>query len=922
MKKNAVFLFLWLFTLNLYSQRQAANWYFGNNAGITFNVDGTVSELTDGVLSTNEGCTTISDTDGNLLFYTDGITVWDRLHRPMPNANPSSGGLYGDPSSTQSAIVIPKPNDENIYYIFTVDTTGPNDPIDFGFNYSTVDIRLNGGFGDVVPTSKNINLRSDSSEKISAVVKDCESKELWVITFGPSTRVIDDVVFHDTFYAYEITDTGINTTPVISSFPSLEITDPRGYLKLSPDGTKVACANVTSGLFLFDFDVNTGQVTNQSQITVDSSLPNKPQSPYGLEFSQSNELLYVTAYYDAQDPIEFNTANAQYTSLIQFDLTVPNISSSAVIIDERIGFRGGLQLGIDGRIYRAMSRTFTQGLPNLSVVNAPNARGLNCNYQHNKIALSRNSTQGLPPFITSFFTQKIDIIDNNASSTDLPLCEGERFILRAPDFPDATYTWTRNGNNLTNNGNTYEVQNNLDGLYSVLIDLNTGRCEDRLEGAARVSFSPNPTASNSELFQCGEDGIVDGLTLFNLEEATLALTENNDELRVRFFTDPARTEQIIDTSRYPNTINNETIYVEVYNSDTLCSVNAELTLNVSTTDVENTSLHECDYDDNKDGFYTFNLRDADESIVRNLPSGLNISYYKSYEDALLEKDKLTDNYTNEQPFFQTIYARVENENNCYGISEVELIVNIPPEVESESLTYYCTNYFPEPIIINAAIPVTEQNNYTYLWSTGETTHDININNIGIYTVDITNIITQCTSTRTITVEPSSDATFAQPDPFTINDATSSNIVAVNVTGDGIYQYKLVDTERDFEYPFQDSNVFDNVKGGIYTVFVKDIKNNCGTVQNKVSVIGFPKFLTPNNDGYNDTWQVYGVSEMFQPNTKIMIYNRYGKLLKEITPLGEGWDGILNGQILPADDYWFSVILEDGRIFKDHFTLKY
>ncbi|WP_203258801.1 T9SS type B sorting domain-containing protein [Hyunsoonleella ulvae] len=921
MKKNTVFLLLWMFALNLYSQRQAANWYFGNNAGLTFNVDGSISELTDGMLSTNEGCTTISDINGNLLFYTDGITVWDRLHRPMPNANPASGGLFGDPSSTQSAIVIPKPNDDNIYYIFTVDTTGPNDPIDFGFNYSTVDMRLNGGFGDVVPTSKNINLRSDSSEKISAVVKDCESKELWVITFGPSTRIINDVIFHDTFYAYEITDTGINTTPVISSFPSLEITDPRGYLKLSPDGTKVACANVTSGLFLFDFDVNTGQVTNQSRITVDTSLPSKPQSPYGLEFSQNNELLYVTAYYDAPDPIEFNTPSAQYTSLIQYDLTVPNVSASAVIIDERIGFRGGLQLGIDGRIYRAMSRTFSQGLPNLSVVNAPNTRGLSCDYQHNKIALSRNSTQGLPPFITSFFTQKIDIIGNNASSTDLKLCEGERFVLRAPDFLGATYTWTRNGNNLTNSGNTYEVRNNLDGLYSVLIDLNTGRCEDRFEGAARVSFSPNPIASDTSLLQCDEDGIPDGLTVFNLEEATETLTNNNTELGIRYYTDPARTTAIVDPSRYPNTSNNQIIYVEVYNPDTLCSVNAELTLTVSTTSIVNTGITKCDDDGNEDGFYAFNLSEAGKNIISGLPSDLIVSYYETYEDALLEQNDLLENYINTQPFVQTIFVRAENENNCYGISELELIVNPLPTIQDTFSTYYCINLFPDPISINADIPLADQNNYTYLWSTGETTHDININSTGIYTVDITSVTTECTSTRTVTVEPSSDAAFVQPNPFTVSDATSNNTVAVNVTGDGIYQYRLVDTEGNFEYPFQDSNVFDNVKGGIYTVFVKDIKNNCGTVQSKVSVISFPKFFTPNNDGKNDTWQVYGVSEMFQPNTKIMIFNRYGKLLKEITPLGEGWDGILNGQILPADDYWFSVILQDGRVFKDHFTLK-
>ena len=103
-------------------------------------------------------------------------------------------------------------------------------------------------------------------------------------------------------------------------------------------------------------------------------------------------------------------------------------------------------------------------------------------------------------------------------------------------------------------------------------------------------------------------------------------------------------------------------------------------------------------------------------------------------------------------------------------------------------------------------------------------------------------------------------------------------------------------------------------------FVRD-KNDCGIAEELVSVIGFPRFFTPNNDGYNDTWQVKGVNAQFQPNTLIYIYDRYGKLISQIDPAGLGWNGIQNGRPLPNDDYWFSITLEDGRIFKDHFSLK-
>ncbi|MDB9721138.1 T9SS type B sorting domain-containing protein [Winogradskyella sp.] len=86
-------------------------------------------------------------------------------------------------------------------------------------------------------------------------------------------------------------------------------------------------------------------------------------------------------------------------------------------------------------------------------------------------------------------------------------------------------------------------------------------------------------------------------------------------------------------------------------------------------------------------------------------------------------------------------------------------------------------------------------------------------------------------------------------------------------------------------------------------------------------MGFPKFFTPNADGDFDTWQVKGVSSQFQPNTAILIFDRYGKLLKELDPLSNGWNGTYNGSDMPSSDYWFKVTLEDGRIFTSHFTLK-
>ncbi|AUP81050.1 T9SS type B sorting domain-containing protein [Flavivirga eckloniae] len=927
MKKTTLLILSLIISCNAFCQKEASNWYFGENAGIRFNVDGSISELTDGRLNTLEGCTTISDANGNLLFYTDGITVWDKSHTPMSNANQAIGnGLFGNPSSTQSAIVIPKPKDPNIYYIFTVDTFF-GDNIDNGFNYSIVDMTLNGGFGDV--TSKNINLLAKSSEKISAVVKDCKTQSLWVITLAPPTGLLTDPIVYNTFYAYEITENGINTTPYVSPFNGLDVTDARGYLKLSPDGTKLVCANSVSGLFLYDFDVTTGMVSNQNEITINFSPVNRPQSPYGVEFSQNGQILYVSAFFNP-DQEQFNNPDVQYSSLLQYDLTATDISGSEVVLDERQMFRGGLQLGLDGRIYRAMSVTYNIGSPYLSVINDPNNLGPSCNYEHNAIRLSRNSNQGLPPFISSFFAEKIDIIGNNATSTRLQLCEGDNYRLKADNIPGAIYSWSYNDIPLSDSNYYLDIptsDGHTSGLYRVFVDLNTGDCSETLEGIATVTFNPNPIAHDAEIIQCDEDGIIGGKTRFDLTQANDDLTGGNPDLATRFFSDNGRNAKIANSDNYEYDADNPgPIYVEVYNTNSNCYNISTLTLNLSTVSIPPFIHNICDELGSEDGINTFNLNDITANIQTTNNFTHPITYYETRSDALLEKNSLNTPYKNENNAYDhTIYARAENNNACFSIIEVVLKINKLPNLDTDDLTYYyCLNKYPKTISINAGIPNGLEGDYTYVWSTGESSYNIPINEAGSYHVTITNTNGfGCSKERTIIVEPSNVATFNPNKPFEVRDASQNNTITVFVSGEGTYQYRLLNENNIVYVPYQDSNVFENIAPGIYTVTVKDVKNNCGiTPPKKVSVIGFPKFFTPNNDGKHDTWQIYGVSNMFQPNTKIHIFNRYGRLIKQINPIGEGWDGTVNGNRLPVDDYWFSVQLEDGRVFKNHFTLKY
>lgn len=902
MKKTLIFIIWCVIGLHTFAQNEASNWLFGENAGIKFNVsENRIFPILSGQLNTREGCASISDELGALLFYSDGTTIWNKNHEIMVNGE----GLFGDASSTQSAIIVPKPGDPNIYYVFTVDD------ISFegekrGLNYSTVDMSLDGGLGAV--TQKNTSVLAKSSEKLTAVLKDCETESMWVLTFASEDGTQE---IFNTFHAFEISSAGVNINSIKSTFSSI-IPEGRGYLKLSPDGTTLVAAMVKSGLYLYDFDASSGIVSNQRNLTINSSS----NFPYGVEFSPNSKLLYVHSSNDFFDQDLGNPLH-HFSTLTQFDLSQSIIQNTEITIDQRQLYRGALQLGPDGKIYRALSSTYNDGLPFLGVIENPNVAGIGCNYNHNGVDLGfKRSSQGLPPFISSFFNSEIDIIKNNESNISLSLCDGDIYTLRADEIPGATYEWSIDGNPLPEN--SFELDITVGGDYKVVVTVSSESCP--FEGKAFVRFYPFPDSITHTMLQCDEDGLLDGLTVFNLTEAKTIFTGSLDYLSTKYYTDASRTNEITDELFY-NTQSPQTVYVEVTNDLSGCSGISELILDVSNTNINNVVLPPvCDDDGVEDGYYTFNLKDADAFILSSLPPGSEVNYYISQNDAILEQNILDASFTNTEQNTQVIYARAENGGDCYGIGEVLLTINPLPDIETEFLDYYCINKFPETITLDAGIRFGSLSNYTYNWSTEETSSEIEINSPGIYTVDVTNA-NGCSKQRTITVETSNIASFNTP-PYEVKDISTNNSVTVLVSGEGIYQFALYDEKTGNLYRgFQDSNAFENVYPGIYSIKVRDTKKDCGTVDIPVSIVGFPKFFTPNNDGINDTWQVLGVSSMFQPNTKIHIYDRYGKLLKQISPTDIGWSGILNGQVLPADDYWFSVRLEDGRIFKNHFTLK-
>ncbi|MFP4846545.1 T9SS type B sorting domain-containing protein [Winogradskyella sp. PE311] len=449
-------------------------------------------------------------------------------------------------------------------------------------------------------------------------------------------------------------------------------------------------------------------------------------------------------------------------------------------------------------------------------------------------------------------------------------------------------------------------------IFTRIEDLDSGCVAFR---SFDIVVAAKPIANDVSLVQCDEDGIPEGFTIFNITEAFDAITGGNVNTSITYYLaqiDAENEQNEIDPNAFENFFNPQIIYTRVTNTSTGCINFSEISLEVSTTASNDASILLCDDDGTEDGFTTFNLNDTNNIVLAGAPAGLTLQYYETYNDALIENNPLGNTFTNTIAYNQTIYGRVENANACYGISEITLTVFELPNIETTFETVYCLNDPSSTIILDAGIINDTPSNFSFLWSTGEDTATIEINTPGTYTVRVSNT-DGCFKDRTINVLPSNIATVTN---IEIVDASENNSITVVVDGEGDYEYSL----DNINGPYQDSNTFSNVEPGLYTVYVRD-KNDCGIIDALVSVIGFPKFFTPNDDDANDFWQVSGISDQFQGNSLVLIFDRQGKLLKELDPLSRGWDGTYNGAKMPTSDYWFKVNLEDGRTFTSHFTLK-
>jgi len=497
------------------------------------------------------------------------------------------------------------------------------------------------------------------------------------------------------------------------------------------------------------------------------------------------------------------------------------------------------------------------------------------------------------------------------------LCDGETYTLELTDNGNTplNYTWLEvdaNGNEtiLTQGQNETNYTVNSAGTYKVILDYGNGcTAEDEII----VAYADFSNMTNRTLSECDDNN--DGLTIYNLSSNNNTFTNNNPLYALVGYylsLDAAENETnpISNPSAFENTSPNQIIFARI-ETQRGCSKIIEIILTTPSGSYNPVRLVQCAVGESID----FNLNQSIPLLEDEIGiSTIYADFYITAEDAITQENALDTTIEilkTELP--KSIYARAENPLGCQGVIEVILDQAPTPELQENTSFSFCSE--ENSVEIDSGV-IGNPSDFSFLWNTGETTPTIEVFEAGTYEVSITQEIEindlsySCTVNNSIAVTASEKATISYQ---LIGDFGDYQLEII-ATGIGNYTYAINNS-----YGPYNSNPIFTVKPGKHIIYVKD-ENGCGIISKEVYVIGYMKFFTPNQDGKNDTWRLLGTDRNNRLIKRIVIFDRFGKMLQTLSPF-ESWNGSYNGKNLPSNDYWFLVELLDGSSFKSHFTLK-
>ncbi|WP_338731717.1 T9SS type B sorting domain-containing protein [Mangrovimonas cancribranchiae] len=512
-----------------------------------------------------------------------------------------------------------------------------------------------------------------------------------------------------------------------------------------------------------------------------------------------------------------------------------------------------------------------------------------------------------------------------------PICEG-----------DALAALPTTSNNGVTGSWSPAMDNTTTTIYTFTPD--TGQCA--VTETMEIQVSPIPTIDVTSLTECGTSG--NGIYAFDLDAEVaniLGSTQNISDFDVTFYEDSAATIEIIQNP-YNNTVAyNQTIYVQITNNSSLCSEIFPFELYVEDAAMATmpNPVVVCDDDGLNDGFHEFDLTTLSAEVLNGQNAAdYQVTYHETSQGAIDGTDLITnpETFVNSVANNQTIHIRVENvniPNVCIATTSVDYTVSpvLTPVISSlDGTNTLCVDYLTDAVQNQVTLVSDLQGaNYAYTWylngteitGANQDTYVVNTNAPGLYTVSVTEIqnTANCDSdvSQPFEVFQSGQAVLVNVSQSDGLDANPSIIITVE--GYGEYWFQLDDGPI-----VNNGGVFANVSIGEHTVYVYDMKTenpSCGVLTiEDINIVGYPKFFTPNDDSYNDTWNITAFED--QNSAQITIYDRYGKIITRIRPSGPGWDGTYKGEKVPSTDYWFVLTYVDDmsgqqKQFKSHFALK-